>query len=215
MAEQVMRTVPRAAGPGEWTAARLDRALRIVDLDDAFAGLFGVSELELRHRGWAGFLASEVRQEVCDELAELARTGHGDRAGDATILRPDGLGLSISWTALAAPDGSQARVVLALAATERSGRRIPRRPIALARSDVQLLEGLAAGVSTMPLARSLGLSRQGLEYRVGIMLRRFGVANRLALIAKAYSLGVFAAASWPARVSEEFVECESLLSQGG
>lgn len=199
------------AEPGGWTVARLDRALRIVDLDDTFAALFGIPELELRHRGWADFVAPEMRE----ELAELARTGHGDRAGDATILRPGGLGLAIRWTALAAPDGPQARVVLALAATEPSHRRIQRRPIALARSDARLLEGLAAGISTIPLARSLGLSRQGLEYRVGIMLRRFGAANRLALIAKAYSLGIFAAASWPARVSEEFVECETLLSQGG
>jgi PAS domain S-box-containing protein len=41
--------------------------------------------------------------------------------------------------------------------------------------DARILEGIAAGVSTVGLASKCYLSRQGVEYRVGMMLRRMRV----------------------------------------
>lgn len=209
MAEWVPRacreTAPLPAVPGEWCLARLDPALRVVAAEDTFAGLFGVSALELRHRGIFDFLPGEAV-----ELAALVRAGHGECATSVTVFWPDGRALSAELSALVVP-GSH--LVLALAATEAESRRV--RPMMLTRLEVRLLERLAAGDSTMRLAKSLGLSRQGVEYHVGLMVRRFGVVNRLSLLAKACSLGILDAGSWPPRVAGGFVERENLFVRGG
>ncbi|MEU0991365.1 LuxR C-terminal-related transcriptional regulator [Streptomyces sp. NPDC059155] len=76
----------------------------------------------------------------------------------------------------------------------------------LAKLDVRILEGVAVGTSTVQLASSLHLSRQGVEYRIGLMLRQFQVANRAALVSRAHSLGVLSVGAWPPRVLPEFLE---------
>ncbi len=72
--------------------------------------------------------------------------------------------------------------------------------------DAQVLEGVAGGESTMQLASRLYLSRQGIEYRVGQMLRRFDAPNRPALVARAHALGMFAPGQWPPHVLPERVK---------
>ncbi|QKW18556.1 LuxR family transcriptional regulator [Kitasatospora sp. NA04385] len=76
----------------------------------------------------------------------------------------------------------------------------------LAAVDVRILEGVAVGTPTVRLAASLHLSRQGVEYRIGLMMRRFQAANRTALISRAHSLGVLSVGAWPPRVLPEFLE---------
>ncbi|BAJ33111.1 MULTISPECIES: LuxR C-terminal-related transcriptional regulator [Kitasatospora] len=72
--------------------------------------------------------------------------------------------------------------------------------------DVGILEGVAIGIPTVRLAAALHLSRQGVEYRIGLMMRRFQAVNRPALISRAHSLGVLSVGSWPPRVLPEFLE---------
>lgn len=72
--------------------------------------------------------------------------------------------------------------------------------------DARILEGVATGASTIQLASRLYLSRQGVEYHVGLMLRRFKAPNRAALVSRAYSLGVLTAGSWPPRAVPEYVK---------
>lgn len=74
--------------------------------------------------------------------------------------------------------------------------------------DARILEGVAAGASSVQLASRLFLSRQGVEYHIGRLLRRFRVPNRTALVGRAYSLGIFDSGSWPPRVLREFVAGE-------
>ncbi|QMU70741.1 LuxR C-terminal-related transcriptional regulator [Streptacidiphilus sp. P02-A3a] len=69
-----------------------------------------------------------------------------------------------------------------------------------------ILEGVASGASTAELAAALYLSRQGVEYHIGLMLRQFKVPNRAALVSRAHSLGVLSVGSWPPRVMADFVE---------
>jgi len=76
----------------------------------------------------------------------------------------------------------------------------------LSELDAKIVEGIAAGVSTVQLASKLYLSRQGIEYRVGMMLRKMRVPNRAALVSRAYSMGVLGVGTWPPRVLREFVE---------
>jgi hypothetical protein len=44
------------------------------------------------------------------------------------------------------------------------------------------------------------------EYHVGALVRQFGVANRIALVAKAHTAGMFTAEAWPPRVDPRFLE---------
>ena len=72
--------------------------------------------------------------------------------------------------------------------------------------DACILEGIAAGSSTAELAAALFLSRQGVEYHIGLMLRQFRVPNRAALVSRAHSVGVLGVGCWPPRVVADFVE---------
>jgi len=71
--------------------------------------------------------------------------------------------------------------------------------------DARILEGVAAGVSTVDMAIKLYLSRQGVEYHVGSLLRRLRAPNRAALVSRAYSLGVLSVGSWPPKVLPDCV----------
>jgi DNA-binding CsgD family transcriptional regulator len=81
----------------------------------------------------------------------------------------------------------------------------PRKVPALNIRDAGVLEGVASGASSVQLAASLFLSRQGVEYYVGRLLRKFRVPNRTALVGRAYSMGIFDSGSWPPKVRREFV----------
>jgi DNA-binding CsgD family transcriptional regulator len=81
----------------------------------------------------------------------------------------------------------------------------PRKVPALNVRDAGVLEGVASGASSVQLAASLYLSRQGVEYHVGRLLRKFRVPNRTALVGRAYSMGIFDDGSWPPKVRREFV----------
>ncbi|KUN79065.1 LuxR family transcriptional regulator [Streptomyces bungoensis] len=72
--------------------------------------------------------------------------------------------------------------------------------------DARILEGVATGASTVQLASRLYLSRQGVEYHVGLMLRRFKAPNRAALVSRAYSTGVLTVGAWPPRAVPDFIK---------
>ncbi|WP_228447486.1 helix-turn-helix transcriptional regulator [Streptomyces paludis] len=72
----------------------------------------------------------------------------------------------------------------------------------LGEAEAKILEGLAAGASTVQLASQLYLSCKGVEYHVSAMLRRLGVPNRPALVSRAYAMGILNSGSWPPRVQQ-------------
>ncbi|MEV6618289.1 LuxR C-terminal-related transcriptional regulator [Streptomyces sp. NPDC051051] len=76
----------------------------------------------------------------------------------------------------------------------------------LSKLDAQVLEGIAAGASTVQLAARLYLSRQGVEYHVGLMLRKLKAPNRAALVARAHSMGMLTVGQWPPRVLPDFIK---------
>lgn len=73
----------------------------------------------------------------------------------------------------------------------------------------RILEAMATGASTIQMAARFFLSRQGVEYHVGRMLRRFKAPNRAALVSRAYSMGILSPGSWPPRVTHEYVKLAS------
>ncbi|NGO43252.1 PAS domain-containing protein [Streptomyces sp. YC419] len=76
----------------------------------------------------------------------------------------------------------------------------------LMKVDAQIIEGMAEGMSTAALAERVHLSRQGVEYRVTGLLRRFAVPNRTALVSSAYTRGILLTDAWPPRVNSDFSE---------
>lgn len=72
--------------------------------------------------------------------------------------------------------------------------------------EARILEGVATGASTVQMAAKLYLSRQGVEYHVGSMLRKMKAPNRAALVARAYAAGMLTVGTWPARVLPDFVK---------
>ncbi len=76
----------------------------------------------------------------------------------------------------------------------------------LTRMETLVLEGVAAGMSTVQLAAKLFLSRGGVEYHVSALMKNLGAANRSELVSKAYTAGLFGLGNWPPRVITDFVE---------
>jgi DNA-binding CsgD family transcriptional regulator len=87
----------------------------------------------------------------------------------------------------------------------RNGRPPASRKLRLTDLDVRILEGVAAGVSTVQLASKLYLSRGGIEYHVDTLFRQLKVNNRPALIAKAYFMGVLCS-GWPPHVHPDYLK---------
>ena len=191
---------------GRWCVAGLDTRLRVLTAEEDFFAAFGVPRFELCHRGILQFLQPGFPS--CQALSALARTNHGEATGQVVIIRPNGMTLTADVTALALPDTvtSPVRIILAMALVGREGPAVhqPGHPT-LTWLEAQVLEGIAVGVPTARLARQVRLSRQGVEYHLGVMLRKLGAANRIALISKAFSAGVLAADTWPPRVDQAFV----------
>lgn len=71
--------------------------------------------------------------------------------------------------------------------------------------DAKILEGIAAGASTVQLATRFYLSNKGIEYHVGRMLRWLNVPNRSALVSRAYTMGILSSGTWPPRVLPRYV----------
>jgi DNA-binding NarL/FixJ family response regulator len=72
----------------------------------------------------------------------------------------------------------------------------------LSELDARIIESIAAGERTAHIARKLYLSHQGVEYHVSKMFQRLRVANRPALVARAYSLGILRTEAWPPQIED-------------
>jgi len=82
-------------------------------------------------------------------------------------------------------------------------RRLGQRP--LEELDSRILEMLANGATSAQMSLRLHLSRQGVDYHITRLQRRFKVRSRPALVSRAYVLGVLVVDMWPPRVAEEYV----------
>jgi DNA-binding CsgD family transcriptional regulator len=192
-----------------WCVASIDAELRIVFADNGFSETIGLPPDRLRQRCVLDFLHPGFLRGPARALTALAQAGQGEVSDQVMLALPKGQSLPAVITALAVPvtPVSPTRIVLALSTTPHRPEAVQpvRQQQSLTLLDAQVLEGVAAGVPTTRLAKRLNLSRQGIEYHIGRMLRKFGAANRTALIAKAYSLGMLSADSWPPRVAPEFM----------
>ncbi|MFD8524908.1 PAS domain-containing protein [Streptomyces capillispiralis] len=195
---------PGGAAPPEVRRAHVSPGDLVVRAaDPEFARPFGLSADEICGQRLLDLLRSPVPARLREKFTALS--SGSIRRFEEKVTGRDGTGRNfpaeVTAVAVRNPAGEIAGVVVLL---RRCDGAVSGGPV-LSALDAQVLEGVASGESTVQLASRLYLSRQGIEYRVGQMLRRFDAPNRPALVARAHALGMFAAGQWPPRVLPERV----------
>ncbi|GAU69351.1 regulatory protein [Streptomyces sp. NBRC 110611] len=181
-----------------------------VDVLDAPPSDSSASPPDVCGRSFRDLVHPSVRQPLMRQFERLVM-GRRDRfAAHVVALRPTGDAFTGSLTASAVSgDGPDPAAVLVLMrsgeSTEDDAVVAPRKKL-LSEIDARILEGIAAGLSTVPLASRLYLSRQGVEYHVTRLLRKLKVPNRAALVSRAYAMGVLTVGTWPPRVVDDFIK---------
>ncbi|MFJ2805906.1 LuxR C-terminal-related transcriptional regulator [Kitasatospora sp. NPDC087271] len=199
------------AGQTGLTMAQLDRALTIRQANEAFFWQFGRSSADLCGRTFSDLVHPSVQQPLLRQFSGLIE-GRRDRfATDVIAVGPHDETFTVPLTAVMVhgglPDESSILVMMPDGRPDSGGSEVVAgRKKLLSEIDAKILEGIAAGVSTVPLAARLYLSRQGVEYHVTCLLRKLRVPNRAALVSRAYSMGALKVGVWPPKVVESFVK---------
>ncbi|MFJ5222635.1 LuxR C-terminal-related transcriptional regulator [Streptomyces sp. NPDC088400] len=189
--------------------ANLDLELRVLEANRLFTQQFGRTSNNVHGKNICDFLHPSVQGKVKNEFIRLT-DGQNPRFADQIVALGAKDSVFLGEMTGIAVRGSAGRVgtIMVLVKPEASetgpqmlvGRRKLFSPV-----HARILEGVAAGESTVQLAAKLFLSRGGVEYHVTSLLRKLKVTNRPALISKGYSMGVFAVGQWPPRVRPEYV----------
>jgi len=190
--------------------AKLDSSIRLLEVNSDFSRQFGCQPAELEGRRFCDLLHADVRTQVSRQFTYLVaqqrprfteprvafhQKGSTVFSGELTgfVVRGDGDRID-GLMALVCPTGGS-----------KTDRAPASRQLLLTDLDARILEGVAAGVSTVCLASNLYLSRGGIEYHVDVLLRRLKVNNRPALVSKAYSMGLLRP-GWPPRVNPDYLK---------
>ncbi|MFF4530130.1 LuxR C-terminal-related transcriptional regulator [Streptomyces sp. NPDC001407] len=191
--------------------ACLDPALTIRQANQEFFRKFGDSSAGICGLGFCDTVVHpSVRQPLMRRFARLVEGRHEDRFRTEVIaMGPEGAAFTTPLTAVSVrggtPDATTILVLMPTAPGTDDTHVVAGRKPLLSEVDARIIEGIAAGVATVPLAARLHLSRQGVEYHVTCLLRKLRVPNRAALVSRAYSLGVLKVGTWPPKVVEDFV----------
>lgn len=187
--------------------ASLDSAQRLMEANTDFFQHFGGRPLEERSRSFYDFLHPSSQEKVRRQFGKLAVAGQSHFTEQIMGVGPSSSVFSGLLRAVAVRGDSDlmsATVVIVRPDEVIAADTFRSRDKALNDLDARILEGVAAGASTIQLASRLHLSRQGIEYRVASMLRRFKVPNRPALVSRAYAMGAFSVGRWPPQVLSNF-----------
>ncbi|MBL1100229.1 PAS domain S-box protein [Streptomyces sp. 205] len=189
--------------------ANLDLELRIQEANHLFLQQFGWHSGDIQGRDICEFMHPSVQGKLKNEFIRLADGQNARFADQIVAMGAEDLIFQGELTGIAVR-GSVGRVdtimVLVQPQEAESGpQMITDRRKMFSPMHARILEGVAAGESTVQLAAKLFLSRGGVEYHVTSLLRKLKVTNRPALISKGYSMGVFSVGQWPPRVCPEYV----------
>ncbi|MBB4683811.1 helix-turn-helix transcriptional regulator [Amycolatopsis jiangsuensis] len=66
--------------------------------------------------------------------------------------------------------------------------------------EAKILQGIACGLSSLQMASRFYLSRQGIDYHVARLQRKFNAGNRVELISRAFATGLLDSTTWPPQV---------------
>ncbi|GHA43268.1 hypothetical protein GCM10010329_77620 [Streptomyces spiroverticillatus] len=192
------------------TMVCLDRSLTVQQANQEFFRRFGGDSAQPCGRPFADLVHPSAQQPLLRKFAGLTE-GRRDRFNSEMLaVGHDGQAFTASLSACAVrsstPDVSAIWVMMTSDGEPVDTDVMPSRKKILSEVDARILEGIAAGVSTVPLAARLFLSRQGVEYHVTCLFRKLRVPNRAALVSRAYSMGVLKVGVWPPKVVEDFVK---------
>jgi PAS domain S-box-containing protein len=203
----VTRVRTHSGGVG-MCVANLDRTSKIVDVNVELVRQFGRASWEICGKNFCDLLHPSYRDKILDQFGRLA-SGQRTRFDETMIVvRPDDTTFAGELTGITVTGsaGMIEKIVILLSPDQGTGgeQQLARRQHLFTPMETRVLEGVAAGVSTVQLASTLFLSRGGVEYHVAMLLRKLKVNNRPALVSKAYSMGTFRLGTWPPRVLPEF-----------
>ncbi|GLW50139.1 hypothetical protein Stsp02_58000 [Streptomyces sp. NBRC 14336] len=191
--------------------ASLNPGLKIEAANADFFRHVALPSTEVCGRSIYDVLHPSARNVLSKHFSHLSN-GHGSRFVERVVaMRGHDRVFSAEFTGIAVKgEGDDLSGVVVLMSPDDEPAEAAERPAKptplLTALDARILEGVATGASTVQLASRLYLSRQGVEYHVGLMLRRFKAPNRAALVSRAYSMGVLTVGSWPPRAVPDFVK---------
>ncbi|WP_320774076.1 PAS domain-containing protein [Streptomyces sp. CRN 30] len=193
--------------------AFLDRTLTIQQVNHEFDRRFGGPTTDLCGRHFCDVVHPSVRQPLMQQFSRMLEGKRHRFATEIIAVGGDHATATLPLSAMAVrgghiPDVTAILVVMSPTDADAAGDTevvAPRKQL-LSEIEARILEGIAAGVSTIPLAGRLHLSRQGVEYHVTGLLRKLKVPNRAALVSRTYSMGVLKVGTWPPKVVEGFIK---------
>ncbi|MFD8968169.1 LuxR C-terminal-related transcriptional regulator [Streptomyces sp. NPDC059568] len=190
--------------------ASLDPALTIQQANQEFFRRFGDSSAGVCGRSFRELVHPSVQQPLMRQFSRLVEGKRQRFASHVVALGPEDSAFAGTLTAAAVsgetPDVAAILVLMRSSENAADAGVVTSQKKILTEIDARILEGIAAGLSTIPLASRLYLSRQGVEYHVTGLLRKLRVPNRAALVSRAYSMGVLNVGTWPPKVVEDFIK---------
>ncbi|MEV6872052.1 LuxR C-terminal-related transcriptional regulator [Amycolatopsis sp. NPDC051128] len=189
--------------------ANLGPDLRVIEANGDFLRQLGRTSADVYGQSFVDFVHPSAKQFTLQQLAKL-NEGKRDRFSARLVgARSAQPVLSGGLTGIAVRSRTgQVTTIVVLVKPDRAAdapRPAAEKTKLLSELDAKVLEGVAAGISTVQLASKLYLSRQGVEYHVGAMLRQFKSPNRSALVSKAYSQGILSIGHWPPKVIPQYI----------
>ncbi|TWF93896.1 PAS domain-containing protein [Saccharopolyspora dendranthemae] len=191
--------------------ASVDLQMRITQANDAFVEQFGQPPESVVGRSLGELLHPGVREPISRNFERLLE-GRSQRFTEYFVgVGPEQAAFTGEITGIAvrgSSSGELTQFVVLLSPEQRNRANVvvADRKRVLSELNARILEGIATGESTVRLASRLFLSRQGVEYHVGAMLKKLKAPNRAALVSRAYSLGLLSVGSWPPRVPRDYVK---------
>jgi PAS domain S-box-containing protein len=186
----------------------LNRNQQVQYASPEFFRQFGGSAEELCGRPFRNLVAPDLREGLESHLKQLLLGARDKYSHRTALLRRSASPLIATLTATALKGSSPNRALAIQLARPADGyaSRAASRGASLSEMSVKVLEGTAAGLTSEFLAAHLFISRQAVDYHIARMLRQFGMPNRAALIALAYSTGILKTGTWPPRVADGLVK---------
>lgn len=154
----------------------------------AFAEALHSRPAQLRDRHVLEFFQAKVRRDYEKLVAGLQRGGRSRLV--IAVQFPGGAG---ELTVQAVSDDEGAGLLITLRITP-----VPT-DVQLTDRESEILRLIAGGATSAAVAAELGITGDGVNYHLTRMSDRFGVANRTALVARAYALGLLDPTAWPPR----------------
>jgi DNA-binding CsgD family transcriptional regulator len=190
--------------------ASLDPDLTVRQANEEFFRRFGDASAEVYGRSFRELVHPSVQQPLMRQFSRLVEGRRQRFVSHVVAVGPEEAFAGTLTAAAVSGGTSDLAAILVLMrssdASEEDAGVVTRQKKILTEIDARILEGIAAGMSTIPLASRLHLSRQGVEYHVTGLLRKLRVPNRAALVSRAYSMGVLNVGTWPPKVVGDFIK---------